>query len=137
MEFYALPLTREYSDFFVKHLTRTLWIHSWVWHIYWTMMLNGCRRCGSDGSGLGCGTFSMNRTSHIVCTINRITLPNTSFSNILNVYFCTPLLFSYASISHLHNLFATIFSYILIKCLSKLCAKWFTMEDKQKFSDNI
>lgn len=111
MEFYALPLTREYSDFFVKHLTRTLWIHSWVWHIYWTMMLNGCRRCWQWWQWLGMWhVFIESRTSHIVCTINRITLPNTSFSNILNVYFCTPLLFSYASISHLHNLFATIFS---------------------------
>lgn len=38
------------------------------------------------------------------------------------------------SISHLHNLFATLFSYILIKCLNELCVKWFTIEN---FSDNI
>lgn len=66
-------------------------------------------------------------------TINRIHLTwlNTSFSNILDVctfarryYFRTQ-----TSISHLHNLFATLYSYILIKCLNELCVKWFTIEN--------
>lgn len=33
------------------------------------------------------------------------------------------------SIPHLHNLFETLNSYILIKCLSELCVEWFTIDN--------
>lgn len=103
-----------------------------------------------------CGTFPSN-LSHthnlprLCLCLSRIVIPhinthtpyssnmilNTSFSNILDAYFCTPLLFSVymqTSISHLHNLFATLFVVHPNKMSKRIVRQ--VIYDR-KYSDNI